>query len=563
MVTKNMTGIPGEIKSHDKQPLASWKNLYFGMFIHLGLYSKLGGEWNGIPIKEGYSEQIQMWANISSVEYQQVAKEFSLENFDPEQICSLAKETGMKYIVITSKHHDGFCLFDTKTTNYNVVEATPFKKDVLKLLSDECQKQGLGFGIYFSLVDWHLGHEFDHDNNNSIPESMESIIEEQLTELMTNYGPVSEVWFDMSSPTPEQSKKFAGIVREYQPHAGINSRIWNNEGEFRTLADNQLPKKMLDNAWQTPASIYRATWGYRRWQKRDNFTDKVLDLLKSLITVRARGGNYLLNIGPHGDGSIVEFEKEVLQSIGKWINQHPTAVLGTNPTKFGEQSWGEITVSESNLYLHIFNWPESGKIHLSGLLTNVNHVVEDGSGNALEWTVRDRNIEIILPEQPTDELLTTIKVGLDGELRMIPNKTVVMGTDGCWSIPSTNIEYGYNFMDSGNYTSLEETNTRQTAYIYKQKSDEAFLEMKGKSNDNLNYLVQVSSEARVVSGKDLITTKVGPFTLASNEDIVPIHIKLAEPPHVYKDMELELDSICVSSKQDALSGNDYSIKSNK
>src|SRR5699024_2708493 len=153
-------------------------------------------------------------------------------------IVCLVKKSGMKYIVVTSKHHDGFCLFDTKTTDYNIVKSTPFGKDILKILSHECQKQAIKFGIYFSLIDWHLGHQFNTNHNNLISSAMETGIKERLTELMTNYGNSVEVWFGMSQPTPKQSTALSEIVRKYQPLAASDGRTWNNKGDFRTLGDN-------------------------------------------------------------------------------------------------------------------------------------------------------------------------------------------------------------------------------------------------------------------------------------------------------------------------------------
>src|SRR5699024_7386552 len=317
------TGIKGIINWSDQENIANWQNLQYGMFIHWGLYSELGGEWQGEPVKKGYSEQIQMWADISEEDYKEVAKKFSAENYDPKAICQLAKDAGMKYIVITSKHHDGFSLVGTDTTNYNLVQMTHFAKEAIKMLAEECENYGLKFGLYYSLVDWHQGHEFNHQNNNTINDHIEGVIENQLRELLTDYGPIAEVWFDMSSPTLAQSEKFAGIVRELQPDACINGRIWNNKGDFRTLADNQVPEISLEGAWQTPASIYRETWGYRNWQERNDFDGKVKDLTHTLVSVIARGGNYLLNIGPKGDGSILPFEAEVLEEIGKWVKRHP------------------------------------------------------------------------------------------------------------------------------------------------------------------------------------------------------------------------------------------------
>ena len=306
--------------------IEAWRELGFGMFIHWGLYSELGGVWQGRPVTKGYSEQIQSFANISRADYAKVAERFTASKFDADAICALAKDAGARYILVTSKHHDGFAMFETKSTDYNVVKRTPFGKDPLKLLSTACRKIGLGFGVYFSLVDWHAGHPFDPDNGNPIPASMEPLIEQQLRELMTNYGPIAEVWFDMSAPTPEQSRKFAAIVRELQPQAAINGRIWNNQGDFVTLGDNEAPPPGLQPPFEVPASIYHETWGYRSWQKREDADGKTRELVRGLTEARAHGGNYLLNIGPMGDGSVVPFEAQVLHGIGAWLRAHPDAL---------------------------------------------------------------------------------------------------------------------------------------------------------------------------------------------------------------------------------------------
>lgn len=306
--------------------LEAWRKLGFGIFIHWGLYSELGGVWQGRPVTQGYSEQIQSFAKIAPADYAKVAERFTAAKFDADAICGLAKEAGARYIVVTSKHHDGFAMFDTTSTDYNIVQRTPFGKDPLKLLSAACRKIGLGFGVYFSLVDWHAGHPFDPDNNNPIPASMEPLIEQQLRELMTNYGPITEVWFDMSAPTPAQSKRFAAIVRELQPQAAINGRIWNNQGDFVTLGDNEAPPRRLQPPFEVPASIYHETWGYRSWQKREDAPGKVDELVHGLVEARAGGGNYLLNIGPMGDGSVVPFEAQVLRGIGAWLREHPAAL---------------------------------------------------------------------------------------------------------------------------------------------------------------------------------------------------------------------------------------------
>lgn len=529
-------GIPGKKTLSSKANVAAWERLQYGMFIHWGLYSELGGEFGGEPVKIGYSEQIQMWGRIAEKDYLNVAKDFSADKFDAKEIVSLAKDAGMTYIVITSKHHDGFSMFNTATSNYNIVKKTPFGKDPLKLLADECRSQGLKFGVYFSLIDWHQGHEFDDNNNNTIPSSMELLIEEQLRELMTNYGDIAEVWFDMSSPTEQQSEKFKNIVHELQPGAAVNGRIWNNYGDFRTLADNQLPSETLDSAWQTPASIYRATWGYRKWQDRSDFDGKVRDLVVGLTSVRARGGNYLLNIGPRGDGSIVEFEADVLRAMGEWLNRHPDAVLGASSTAFGGQSWGEVTVNEQNLYLHVTDWPEDMNLVLRGLASEVNSVVEDGTSLELTFTYDGNDLIITLPQSPTETVLPVIKVELKEALRIIPIDIILPNAEHSFDITSDDVDFGRSYADEGNYNSLVLTTVKLTAYFANPQAGNVTLNVVGKvDNPETSYRVQVGEESEVVSGAEIIGGEIGPFYVLA-EKIIPVVVTLDNPSHENEDL---------------------------
>ena len=538
-------GIPGAIELSQNESIAAWQRLQYGMFIHWGLYSEIGGEWDGKPVTKGYSEQIQMWSNISTEDYLEVAKNFSADKFDPAEICQLAKDAGMEYIVITTKHHDGFAMFDTETTDYSIVHRTPYGKDPIKLLADECRRQGLKFGVYFSLIDWHEGHDFDYNNNNPIPASMEPMIEGQLRELMTNYGPIAEVWFDMSNPTEEQSIKFAEVVHKHQPEAIVSGRVWNNRGDFRTLADNQIPSSTLDGAWQTPASIYRATWGYRNWQDRSDFSGKVRDLVTGLTSVRARGGNYLLNIGPHGDGSLVDFESDVLRAMGEWLERHPGAILGASGTQFGGQSWGEVTVNDKKLFLHILDWPVAKELTLPGLVTDVLKVVEDGAANELDWRMDGNNLVISLPESPLDAVLPVIRVELFGELRLIPERTIDAHENNTWTIDAEAIYFGRSYADEGNYNSLIETTVRQTAYIATKEDGQVLLSVQGEvSNQDTLYKVEIGAQSQIVTGRQLIETEVGPITVPANE-IVSLTITLAEPKHENEDIGLTINTAVV------------------
>lgn len=538
-----MRGISAELRTTSDSRVEAWEKLEYGMFIHWGLYSEIGGVWKGQPVTKGYNEQIQMWANISEEEYLEVAKRFTAEHFNPEEICQLAKDAGMRYIVLTTKHHDGFSMFKTETTDYNIVDRTPFGQDALKLLADECQKQGLKLGLYYSLVDWHQGHEFDHNNCNEIPESIEKIIVEQLQELLTNYGPIAEVWFDMGAPTLEQSKRFKQIVREYQPDAAVNSRIWNNQGDFRTLGDNEVPSVPLDGAWQTPASIYHSTWGYRSWQERKDLTGKVQELVKSLVKVRANGGNYLLNIGPRGDGSIVEYEADVLRGIGDWLERHQHACLDSSATRFGTQAWGEVMVKDQDLFLYVLHWPEEGELRLPGLLTDVKRVIENGTEEVLNWRLEENDCVITLPSKPDDEILPVVKVELSDKATLIPSSTV-KEEDGEWNIHKEDLDFRHSYKDQGSYFTTKQTVVRISAYLASQQEGEATLTVTGKADRDAQYRIQLGDHLLSVTGKQLTNGSIGPIHLSANE-VIPLTIQRAESSYKGEDINLEIDRVTV------------------
>ena len=260
-----------------QQTIREWQGRKFGMFIHWGLYSIPGGVWDGKKITNGYSEQIMSHAPVPKEDYEKLAAQFNPVKWDPEAVVKLAKAAGMKFIVITSKHHDGFAMFQTKTTNYNVVDATPYGKDVVKQLSDACARNGIKFGVYYSTIDWHHpdATPWTDDNNNDIPAKHADLNVAQLRELTTHYGPLTELWFDMGKPTPEQSRRFTDTVHSNQPQCMVSGRVFNHQGDFTVMGDNAVPEFIIDEPWQTPASIYDETWGYRSWQDRSDLNGKI------------------------------------------------------------------------------------------------------------------------------------------------------------------------------------------------------------------------------------------------------------------------------------------------
>lgn len=508
-----------------------WQTLGFGLFIHFGVYSAFGGEYKGKPVKHGYSEQIKMWADIPDEEYLKQAQAMTLEHFNPQEIVQLAKQAGMRYIVLTSKHHDGFCLWKTETTSYNSVDNMAGQRDIVGELAEECARQGMKFGLYYSLVDWHAGHDYDHDNNNRISSDLAHYIEAQLTELLTQYGEIVELWFDMGYPTLEQSQRLKQLVAHFQPNCAINGRIWHNQGDFRTLGDNQIPAQALEGPWQTPASIYHETWGYRSWQVREDLTGKVTQLIQNLIAVRARGGNYLLNIGPKGNGSLVPFEREVLEAIGEWLRNHGHSLFGTSGIQLPAPSWGELTAKDNRLYVHIFD-ADRHDVTISGIANSVREAVLIESGETVAVSDDHKELTFSLPEDVQNLGVRTIQVTLDNHLLVRPDHRT-MAT----SMSGEQLKNYYRYVDSGNYTTLQRINTKKEIYLETDANDVS-VTIQGQARTDKLYRLQVGTEYYDIIGNNLIGSTYGPFQVPDR--LTPLILTSHMP---YEDLDVKIDRI--------------------
>ncbi|MFC6099410.1 alpha-L-fucosidase [Olivibacter domesticus] len=348
--------------------LKRWQDERYNMFIHWGgIYSVLGSVWDGKPITRGLGEQIQAHAGIYSDSYAKVAEQFNPEKWNADSVALLAKNAGMRAIVFTSKHHDGFCMWNTQTTDFNVVKATPYQRDVIKELSAACKRHGIKLGLYFSNIDWHFpeASPISSHNSDSIPPLHHQYNLAQIRELLTNYGEITELWFDMGSNTFEQSKEMRALVHQLQPNCMIGSRLGNDMGDFTVMSDNQQPDYEIGVPWQSPASFFDETWGYRSWQKYVPEEEKFKEKLTSLINVASRGGKYLLNIGPKGNGEVVPYEKKILLRIGKWLDTNQEAIYDVNPDPFREIfDWGAVTSTPHKIYLLVMKQPKDNVIYL-------------------------------------------------------------------------------------------------------------------------------------------------------------------------------------------------------
>ncbi|WP_268225074.1 alpha-L-fucosidase [Sinomicrobium oceani] len=362
--------------------MAWWRDARFGMFIHWGAYAVPAGRYQGKEVAS-VGEWIMQNAKIPIEEYEEYARKFNPTSFDAEKWVATAKDAGMKYMVITSKHHDGFCLWDSEVTDYDIVDYSPYGKDILKALSEACKKQGIKFGLYHSIMDWHhpdshadtyAGGAPSENNEARFANYLENYLKPQLKELVENYDPAI-LWFDgewEKEFTHRQGQELYQYVRALKPEIIINNRVdkgrkgmqgMNKEdsdyaGDFGTPEQEVLAgTSALD--WESCMTM-NDTWGYKtddkNWKSSQN-------LIRHLVDAAAKGGNYLLNIGPDAVGNIPEASLERLDDIGRWMKVNGEAVYGTESPESGFEEGDDIrfTAKKSTpfCYAVTFKRPEN------------------------------------------------------------------------------------------------------------------------------------------------------------------------------------------------------------
>lgn len=389
------------------------KNSRFAMFIHWGLYSELGGEWNG-KTYYGIAEWLMNRAKIPVAEYEKTAARFNPTNFNASEWVQLAQDAGMTHMMITAKHHEGFAMFNSVTSPFNIVAATPFKRDPLKELAEACRDKGERLGFYYSqTLDWHerdaVGNDWDFPaDGRDFEHYLRTKALPQIDELLRGYGSVAGIWFDTPGPiTPEESKMLVDRVHELQPQCLVNSRIGNSLGDYDTLGDQEIPPLPRPGLWETP-DTHNDTWAYA---KNDHNWKSPTEIAERLVSVVSRGGTYMLNVGPDGTGRIPEQCARILREVGKWVHAHEDAIEGTDPTPFGSLAWGECTMRGNTLFLHVFNWPGDGRLIVPGLKTKVKSARLE-SGAKLPIKTKADSVEISLPPQRPAVLIPVVTVEL-------------------------------------------------------------------------------------------------------------------------------------------------------
>lgn len=404
-----------------------WREARFGLFVHWGLYALTEGRWGS---EERYGEWIRDSARIPAEEYRALTERFDARGFDPRTWARLAREAGMRYVVFTAKHHDGFCLFDSEQTSFDAAGSAA-GRDLLLEVVEAFRAEGLRVGLYYSILDWDHPDYLPRRPWEARPKEgaefarYEAYLRAQVRELLTRYGAIDVIWFDgqwEGTWTHASGLELYELCRELRPAILVNNRVDKGRaedgsttpgfaGDFGT-PEQAIPGKALEGPWETCLTMNRH-WG---WNAADTQWKSTRELVQALVDTASKGGNLLLNVGPRGDGSFPPLAVERLQAIGAWMNRNAEAIRGTEGSPIGAFPWGRATLKRreknATLYLHVFDWPSDGVLHVPGVGNRENLRVRVIADAALKprMELRDDGLALRLPlrDTPPDPLSTTI-----------------------------------------------------------------------------------------------------------------------------------------------------------
>lgn len=424
-----------QVKKQDDR-MNWWRDARFGMFIHWGLYSIPAGEWGK---ETDYGEWIRTTAQIPIEQYDKFVQQFNPVKFNAEEWIKTAKNAGMKYIVITTKHHDGFCLFDSKFTDYDVM-STPFKRDIMKELADAAHKEGIKICWYHSIMDWHYPdylprRDWEKDRPTAGADFRKYVdhLKDQLKELVTKYGDIGILWFDgewESTWNHKYGKEIYDYVRSLQPSIIINNRVdvgrsgmegLTKTGEFvgdYGTPEQEIPATGLPNVdWETCMTM-NDHWGYN---KNDKNWKSAEDLIQKLADIASKGGNFLLNVGPTSEGVFPDASIERLKVIGDWMKINGESIYGTKASPFKSLVWGRCTQKEisggTRLYLHVFTWPDEGKLVIPGIFNAPKqaYLLGDDKNEKLKIERKEDAIILSIPSKAPDKINSVIVLDVEGK----------------------------------------------------------------------------------------------------------------------------------------------------
>lgn len=419
----------------------------YGLFVHWGLWAIPAGEWKGQKTSTDPCF-VSMEAGIPLKEYHALAKQFNPTGFDAEAWARLAVDAGMKYIIFVAKHSDGFSMYRSKVSRFNIYDATPWKRDPLAELRVACDRHGIKLCVYYSQA-------IDADDPGGVtvvirdrlptfPMRGEAAFDRylrekslpQVQELLTQYGELGVIWFDVPmGMTPERTRPFIETVRRLQPNTLISTRVGDGPSDFDSMGDNEAPVTASTRAWEMPGTL-NWSWGYR---KTDNDWKSPETVCFNLVDIVSKGGNYALNVGPKADGTFPEAAQDILRKVGAWLKRNGQAIYGAGRTPFGEEfgkpvlvtveddrrvpassgrDW-RCTTRPGKLYIHVFRRPKDGKqiVPMSNAVTRA-VVLGDASAAALPVKQTAAGLEITLPEQ-LEPLATVIELDVRGEVQKV------------------------------------------------------------------------------------------------------------------------------------------------
>ncbi len=515
--------------------MAWWEEARFGMFIHWGIYTVPAGFYKG-EAQTNSAEWIMNKGKIPIAEYEKFATEFNPEKFNAKEFVALAKEAGMKYMVITAKHHDGFSMFDSKASDYNIVDATPFKRDVLKELAKACQEQGIKFGFYYSQAqDWHhpggLGNNWDKDLKRV--SSDEYVYEKALPEvkqLLTEYGPIAILWWD----TPRQMTKSVvdslhHITTALQPRIITNDRLGDDyPGDHKTFERNGPRYQPEAKYWELCKPI-SGSWGYR---SDDNNFNSVQTLIRDLIDQSSKGGNFLLNVSPTREGILRSEATDRLKAMGAWMNKNSEAIYGTQASPTSNiPEWGRITMktvdNKGLLYLHVYNWKDGASLPIR-LKNNVEacYLLTDKT-RTFKTNAFEDGIQVQLTGEAPDNVASVIVLKLKEMPNALPQKALGQDENGVVTLPAVRAQYenlqgpGAQYDDHLDCVGSWDSETARVYWSFEVDKPGSFNVVAGYSGNNeTEIMVSLNGQSKTVkipaSGENIKrfkTVELGNFNI--------------------------------------------------